>query len=90
MDSSLALNSTFLVQILPHLTLAQRELASKQFSALVQRAFDAANPVVATVHRRRHPITDALKQRPDVGVIEVTKGNREGLPGLVLDELNRP
>ncbi len=36
--------------------------------------------VVATVQRHHHPFTDALKRRPDVGVLRVSEQARDALP----------
>jgi nucleoside-triphosphatase THEP1 len=40
---------------------------------------------VATVHRFRHPLTDALKDVHEV--IEVTRENREQLPERIADRV---
>jgi nucleoside-triphosphatase len=60
--------------------LGKMELRSERFRDAVERLFEGPAPVIATVMRGRHPFTDALKQRPDVEVVEVTLANRDGLP----------
>lgn len=66
--------------------LGKMELASEPFRAAVAELFGPDGPaVVATVHAFRHPLTDELAARGDVEVVEVTSGNRDGLP----DELCR-
>lgn len=65
--------------------LGKMELASDRFRDAVAHVFDADVAVVATVHRFRHPFTDALKGGHEV--IEVTKENRERLPGRIADRL---
>jgi hypothetical protein len=45
---------------------------------------------VATVHVFRHPLTDALKRRPDVERIRVTAASRDDLPGQLADRLAPP
>lgn len=60
--------------------LGKMELASDGFRAAVERLFAAERPVVATVHAYRHPVTDRLKARRDVELIEVTESTRDALP----------
>jgi nucleoside-triphosphatase len=67
--------------------LGKMELASKPFRDAVDSLFEQDTPVVATVHAHRHPITDELKRRGDVSVERVTRGNRDALPGRILDLL---
>jgi nucleoside-triphosphatase THEP1 len=43
--------------------------------------------VVATVHRARDRVTDALKRRPDVRVVRVTEATRDALPEQLRDWL---
>lgn len=59
--------------------LAQMELASTKFVAALGDLFELRVPLLATVHQRSHPVTDRIKQRTDVEVIEVTEANREAL-----------
>lgn len=61
--------------------LGKMELASARFREAVKALFDGTSAVVATVHVFRHPLTDALKARPDVEVLQITPGNRDSLPG---------
>lgn len=56
------------------------ELFCEGFPKVVTAALNAPQPVLATVARHRHPFIDAIRQRRDVQVIEVTPKNREGLP----------
>ncbi|MFF0752889.1 NTPase [Streptomyces sp. NPDC004267] len=60
--------------------LGRMELGCTPFRDAVQALFDTSVDVVATVHARHDPFTDALKQRPDVEVIHLTPANRDGLP----------
>jgi nucleoside-triphosphatase len=60
--------------------LGKMELASRPFRDAVSALFDRGASVVATVHVFRHPFTDALRDRPDVEVQEVTRHNRDALP----------
>ena len=61
--------------------LGRMELASDAFVRAVLALLDRNRAVVASVHSRSHPVTDALKRREDVEVIEVSRGNRDDLPG---------
>ena len=60
--------------------LGRMELASEPFRDVVSELFDAALPIVATVHAFAHPFTDTLKRRRDVRTIRVVQGNRDALP----------
>ena len=60
--------------------LAQMELASTAFVAALDELFELPVPLLATVHQRSHPVTDWIKGRPDVEVIEVMETNRDELP----------
>jgi nucleoside-triphosphatase len=60
--------------------LGKMELASAAFRDAVIEAFDGEAAVVATVHRFRHPFTDALKRRSDVEILAVTERTRDRLP----------
>jgi nucleoside-triphosphatase len=44
-------------------------------------------PIVASVQMSRHPITDALKRRPDVETLRLTASNRDRLPGELAERL---
>jgi nucleoside-triphosphatase len=67
--------------------LGKMELASKRFRHAVGALFAQDTPVVATVHAHRHRFTDDLKQRGDVDVERVTRGNRDALPEQILATL---
>jgi nucleoside-triphosphatase len=64
--------------------IARMELASAEFVALLTKIMDQPLQVVATVHVHEHPITDALIQRSDVEVVQVTEENRDDLPEKLL------
>jgi nucleoside-triphosphatase len=69
--------------------IGKMELFSERFRRAVNEAFSQVAHVVATVMQRSYPFADALKARRDVTVIQVTPGNREGLPAVLLSELQR-
>ncbi|MET7493866.1 NTPase [Streptomyces sp900116325] len=60
--------------------LGRMELASASFREAVRSLFEADVDVVATVHAHSDPFTDALKQRPGIELIAVTRVNRNALP----------
>jgi nucleoside-triphosphatase len=59
--------------------LGPMELYSDAFVHAVQHLFDQDVPVVATVHARSHPLTDALRQRPGIEQLTVTRAAHEEL-----------
>jgi nucleoside-triphosphatase len=67
--------------------LGKMELASPAFRTAVERVFAAPDGVVATVHVFEHPLTDALKARPDVERLQVTAANRDDLARVLLRKL---
>ena len=67
--------------------LGKMELASLRFQQQIIELVDRDASLLATVHRHHHPLTDRLKTRPDVRVIEVTQRNRDRLPAELVDAL---
>jgi len=69
--------------------LGKMELALRPFRDTVVALFDRPVPIVATVQSSRHPLTDALKRRPDVEALRLTRANRDRLPGEIAERLGR-
>lgn len=67
--------------------LGKMELASRRFQMRIVELMDTAESLVATVQRQQHPLTDRLKARLDVRVIEVTERNRDQLPSELVAAL---
>jgi nucleoside-triphosphatase len=67
--------------------IARMELASEAFVQVVERVINAPRPVVASVHVRAHPFTDALKQRAEVELLTLTLDNRDAVPDILLSRL---
>jgi len=67
--------------------IGKMELCSARFREVVQRVLAAPQPLLATVPAYHLPFTDALKRRPDVEVIQVTRANRKTLPDLLVARL---
>ncbi|MFJ9412602.1 nucleoside-triphosphatase [Streptomyces sp. NPDC101227] len=56
------------------------ELACTAFQDAVRCLFASDIDIVATVHAKGDPFTDALKRRADIELIHVTRANRDALP----------
>ena len=67
--------------------LGKMELASAAFRDAVTELLGRDVAVVATVHRARHRLTDALRRRPDIRVIRVTEATRDALPQQLMEYL---
>jgi nucleoside-triphosphatase len=68
--------------------LGKMELASDRFRDSVSRLVEASIDLVATAHVFRHAFTDALKRRPDVELIKVTRATRDQLPEQISQMLS--
>jgi nucleoside-triphosphatase len=68
--------------------LGQMELFSAAFIRSFNRLLDQAIPLVATVHARQHPITDAIKQQAGIELLEVHPGNADELLTHLLSRLS--
>jgi nucleoside-triphosphatase len=68
--------------------LGQMELFSSAFISSFNRLLDQAVPLVATVHARQHPVTDAIKQRSDVELLEVQPGHADRLLTYMIARLS--
>jgi nucleoside-triphosphatase len=59
--------------------LGRMELLSAMVSEKVLWFFYQDIPLIATAHQRPHPVTDALKLRADITVLDVRPDNRDAL-----------
>jgi len=59
--------------------IGRMEMASDAFRSALLRLIDAPLPLLATVHKARDPFTGALLEREDVGVYDISPGNRDSL-----------
>lgn len=55
--------------------LGQMELLSGPFIESINRLLAQDIPLVATIHARHHPVTDAMKSRPGIELLEVSHAN---------------
>jgi nucleoside-triphosphatase len=69
--------------------LGQMELFSPAFIDSVNRLLDQPVPLVATIHARQHPVTDAIKQRPDTELLEIHPGHADELLAHLASRLSR-
>jgi nucleoside-triphosphatase len=67
--------------------IACMELASPGFAQAIEDMFAHPAAVVATVHVRGHPVTDALKRRNEIELITVAEANRDDLPAHLFHQL---
>jgi nucleoside-triphosphatase len=79
LQNGLELGSTLVID-----EIGKMELLSEAFGALLPEIFRAER-VVATVHAHRHPVTDALKHRTDVHLVDVEWGRREDQAPSIAD-----
>lgn len=63
--------------------IASMEMASTAFRDAVIAALDGPKSILGTIQMRKDPFLDDIRARPDVGLIEVTRENRNELPSLV-------
>ncbi|GAA0665655.1 NTPase [Kitasatospora atroaurantiaca] len=70
--------------------LGRMELACTAFRDTVRSLFEADVDIVATVHAHHDPFTDALKQRADIELIQLTRANRDALPEELAARLDIP
>jgi nucleoside-triphosphatase len=67
--------------------IGKMECLSPAFIQAVRRLLDGPAPVLATVALRGSGFIAEVKARPDVQLVEVDPGNRDGLPSRLADRL---
>ncbi len=67
--------------------IGKMELYSQGFRGAVVEALESERVVLGTVMAGPHPWVDTLKARPQVTVLTVTQGNREGMARRILEML---
>ncbi len=70
--------------------IGKMELFSRAFRDAVLHALDSDARVLATIHRRRDPFSDGIRDRADVAVHEVTRENRDRLVEEIRERLMEP
>jgi nucleoside-triphosphatase len=69
--------------------LGPMELCSRAFGRAIGKLFTATAPLVLTIHAQSHPVTDELKQRSDVELLDLSAVNRDEVLGQLLTRLRR-
>ncbi len=64
--------------------IGKMELFSQKFRRTVMQVLDSRFPVVATIMSSSHRYADAIKSREDTRLVEVSRENRDELPGKLL------
>ncbi len=67
--------------------IGRMELCSARFREAVARVLESPNPVLGTIQARHNEFLDSIRRREDVEIIEVTKGNRDALAGMLVGRL---
>ena len=65
--------------------IGKMELFSNLFRDLINNVMDADKQVLASIALKGNGFIQAIKRRPDIRLIEVTKGNREHLPNEIIE-----
>ena len=59
------------------------ECQYSQFTQTVTRLLEGPVPLVATIAFRGGVLIDEVKKQPNVQIVDVTRGNRQALPGQI-------
>ena len=65
--------------------IGKMELFSNLFRDLINNVMDSDKQVLASIALKGNGFIQAIKRRPDIRLIEVTKGNREHLPNEIIE-----
>jgi nucleoside-triphosphatase len=60
--------------------IGRMELFCREFQDAIVRCLDSDTPLLGTIQARRNEFLDDIRAREDVEVVQVTVGNRDGLP----------
>jgi len=69
--------------------IGRMELFCPEFRQAVLRCLDSPKPVFGTIQARRNEFLDGIRARDDVDVIQVTHGNRDGLPAELVENIQQ-
>lgn len=81
-DSALRLDKTVDLYLIDEI--GRMECCSTRFVTRMEALLDTDHLIVATIHRQAPGFIQAIKERPDVELWEVTHTNREAMVGQVL------
>lgn len=68
--------------------IGRMELFCREFQDAIIRCLDSDKPLLGTIQARRNEFLDAIRARRDVDIVEVSAGNRDGLPGQLAARLS--
>ncbi|MDH7507933.1 MAG: NTPase [Methanomassiliicoccales archaeon] len=69
--------------------IGKMEVLSPLFRSAVIAALDSPKPVIGTIAERGDPFFDAIREREDVEILVVSLGNRDDLPGFIIQRLRK-
>lgn len=69
--------------------IGKMECLTPEFVTAMRALLDSPKPVIATIAQRGVGFIDEVKRRTDSELLEVTRGNRDEMPGRVLAWLER-
>jgi len=69
--------------------IGKMECFSEVFRTAALKALDATNPVVGTITFGGDAFIMNIRKRSDIEITEVTPGNRDALPGIILQKVSR-
>ena len=70
--------------------LGPMELHSTPFVSAVEVALATTRNVLGTIHKHAsHPLIAAIKKDPSYQIVEVTLGNRDSIPRMLLERVDQ-
>ena len=63
--------------------IGRMELYSEKFKSAVLHALDSDKPVIGTIMEKSNPFADAIKERNDVELVQITEKNRDMIPDTI-------
>jgi nucleoside-triphosphatase len=63
--------------------IGKMELFSQKFRTIIKKAFDSPRPIIAVIMLKSNPFADALKERGDTELFEITPLNRDSIPAAI-------
>jgi nucleoside-triphosphatase len=69
--------------------IGKMECFSEAFRQAAVRALDAPNVVIGTITFGGDQFIMDIKERPDIEIVDVTPGNRDSLPDMIIGKISR-
>ena len=70
--------------------IGRMELLSERFRQALLDAFESGIDIIATIREEADPFCDRIKSRSDIVLIRMDRGNREGIPDIILEAFRGP